>query len=61
MEYQMAKLLSTANIQNMAMIVGVVIVFSWVASHHIHEIAHMMGLTCYDADGTIVACKPPVV
>ena len=53
------KLLSTANIQNAAMIMGVVLVFCWVASRHMHDVANMMGLSCYDADGNIVVCKAP--
>ena len=53
----MAKLLSTANIQNAAMIIGIVIVFCWLSSRHIHDVASLMGLTCYDADGNAVSCK----
>ena len=43
--------------QNAVMIVGVVVVLCWLSSRHIHEIAHLMGLTCYDAEGNVVACK----
>ncbi len=55
-----SKILSTANIQNAAMIIGIVIVFCWLSSRYIHDIAHMMGLTCYDADGNVVPCKAVV-
>lgn len=51
------KLLSQENIQNAAIIAGVVIVLCYVSSRYIHDIAHMMGLTCYDADDNVVACK----
>jgi len=57
----MVKLLSAENMQTSAMIVGIVIVFCWLSSRHIHELAHLMGLTCYDADGNAVACKVVVV
>ena len=51
------KVLSTDNMQTAAMIVGIIIVFCWISSRHIHEMAHLMGLTCYDAAGNVVACK----
>ena len=54
--YQMAKLLSTANLQNAAMIIGVVIVFCWLASNHVHDVAKLMGLKCYDETGAAVTC-----
>jgi hypothetical protein len=52
----MAKLLSTENLQNAAMIVGVVIVFCWLASNHVHDVAKLMGLKCYDETGAAVVC-----
>jgi hypothetical protein len=52
----MAKLLSSANLQNAAMIIGIVIIFCWLASNHIHDVAKLMGLKCYDESGTAVVC-----
>jgi hypothetical protein len=52
----MAKLLSSENLQNAAMIVGIVIIFCWLASNHIHDVAKLMGLKCYDESGTAVVC-----
>jgi len=52
----MAKLLSSANIQEAAVILGLVIVFCWLASNHIHDVAKLMGLKCYDETGTAVVC-----
>jgi len=52
----MAKLLSQENIQSTVMIIGIVIVFCWLASNHIHDVAKLMGLKCYDESGTAVVC-----
>jgi hypothetical protein len=53
----MAKLLSSANIQEAAVIIGLVIVFCWLASRHIHDVAKLMGLKCYDETGAVVVCE----
>ena len=53
----MAKLLSSENMQTAAMILGLVIVFCWLSSRHIHDVASLMGLTCYDENGNVVSCK----
>ena len=55
--YQMAKLLSSANIQETAVTIGIVIVFCWLASRHIHDVAKLMGLKCYDETGAVVVCE----
>jgi hypothetical protein len=52
----MAKLLSQENLQEMAITIGIVIVFCWLASNHIHDVAKLMGLKCYDETGTAVVC-----
>lgn len=52
----MAKLLSSANLQNAAMIIGIVVIFCWLASNHIHDVAKIMGLKCYDESGAAVVC-----
>ena len=52
----MANLLSQKNIQEAAVILGLVIVFCWLASNHIHDVAKLMGLKCYDESGAAVVC-----
>jgi hypothetical protein len=51
-----SKLLSSENIQEAAIIMGLMIILCWLVSNHVHDVAKLMGLKCYDETGTAVVC-----